>query len=132
MAKKIVLSSTEVTRASNALKDFHVEHVLVSYPEHQKENKPATSFIVVLNKDLNLAKEAIAEAKLSILKIKNSRHFHNTIVKVHAHFHQYYKPDFECKCRNCGKIFTSHVKEAVWCSKKCKQDFRNAKKKEAV
>ena len=127
MAKKIVLSSTEVTRASNALKDFHVEHVLVSYPEHQKENRPATLFIVVLNKDLNLAKEAIAEAKLSILKIKNSRHYETLALK-----HQHYQPTFTCKCRHCGKEFTSAVKEAVWCSKKCKQDFRNAKKKEAV
>lgn len=127
MAKKIVLSGTEVTRASNALKDFHVEHVLVSYPEHQKENRPATLFIVVLNKDLNLAKEAIAEAKLSILKIKNSRHYETLALK-----HQHYQPTFTCKCRHCGKEFTSAVKEAVWCSKKCKQDFRNAKKKEAV
>lgn len=127
MAKKIVLSGTEVTRASNALKDFHVEHVLVSYPEHQKENRPATSFIVVLNKDLNLAKEAITEAKLSIFKIKNSRHYETLALK-----HQHYQPTFTCKCRHCGKTFTSHVKEAVWCSPKCKQDFRNAKKKEAV
>ena len=127
MAKKIVLSGTEVTRASNALKDFHVEHVLVSYPEHQKENRPATLFIVVLNKDLNLAKEAIAEAKLSILKIKNSRHYETLALK-----HQHYQPTFTCKCRHCGKEFTSAVKEAVWCSKKCKQDFRNAKKKKAV
>ena len=127
MAKKIVLSGTEVTRASNALKDFHVEHVLVSYPEHQKENRPATLFIVVLNKDLNLAKEAIAEAKLSILKIKNSRHYETLALK-----HQHYQPTFTYKCRHCGKEFTSAVKEAVWCSKKCKQDFRNAKKKEAV
>ena len=123
MAKKIVLSSTEVTRASNALKDFHIEHVLVSYPEHQKENRPATSFIVVLNKDLNLAKEAIAKAKLSILKIKNSRHYETLALK-----HQHYQPKFTCKCRYCGKEFTSAVKEAVWCSPKCKQDFRNAKK----
>ena len=128
MAKKIVLSGTEVTRASNALKGFHIEHVMVCYPEHQKGNKPATSFIVVLNKDLDLAKEVIAKAKLSIFKIKNSRHFHNTIVKVHALLHQYYKPNFKCKCRHCGKTFTSHVEEAVWCSAKCKQDFRNAKK----
>ena len=127
MAKKIVLSGTEVTRASNALKDFHVEHVLVSYPEHQKENRPATSFIVVLNKDLNLAKEAIAEAKLSILKIKNSRHYETLALK-----HQHHQPKFTCKCRQCKQDFTSTVKEAVWCSKKCKQDFRNAKKKEAV
>jgi len=127
MAKKIVLSSTEVTRASNALKDFHVEHVLVSYPEHQKENRPATLFIVVLNKDLNLAKEAIAEAKLSILKIKNSRHYEKLALK-----HQHYQPKFTCKCRHCAKEFTSAVKEAVWCSPKCKQDFRNAKKKEVV
>ena len=131
MSKKIVLSGTEVTRASNALKDFLCEHVVVSYPEHKKENKPATSFIVVLNKNFLIAKQAIAEAKLTILKVRNSRHYEMLALK-----HQHYQPKFKCKCRHCGKEFTSIVKEAVWCSKKCKQDFRNAKriakKKEAA
>lgn len=122
MAKKIVLSSTEVTRASNALKDFHCEHVLVSYPAHK--DIPEKKFIVVLNKDFNLAKKAITEAKLSVFKVKNSRHYEKT-----ASAHQHYKPVFECKCRHCGKSFASSIKEAVWCSDKCKKDFRNAKKK---
>lgn len=127
MAKKIVLLGTEVTRASNALKDFLCEHVVVSYPEHKKEGRPAQRFIVVLNKDFLVAKQAIAEAKLTILKVKNSRHYETLAFK-----HQHYQPKFTCKCRHCGKEFISTVKEAVWCSKKCKQDFRNAKKKEAV
>ena len=127
MAKKIVLSSTEVTRASNALKDFLCEHIVVSYPEHKKDNRPATSFIVVLNKNFLVAKQAIAEAKLTVLKVRNSRHYESLALK-----HQHYQPKFTCKCRHCGKEFTSTVKEAVWCSKKCKQDFRNAKKKGVI
>lgn len=128
MAKKIVLSSTEVTRASNALKDFHCEHIVVNYPENKKENKPAKSFIVVLNKDFKDAKTAIKEASINILKTKNARHFERlALSQMEKDEKAYFVPKFQCKCRHCGKTFTSNHKEAAWCSDKCKKDFRNAK-----
>ena len=137
MAKKInFLTVDETKRASAALRDLHIEHVVVQYPkwvyEHgdartPKQDEITAYYLVVLNRLLNDAKAAFSEAKLTPKKIKNARHYEALTVK-----HQHYQPKFTCKCRHCAKEFTSAVKEAMWCSPKCKQNFRNTKKKEAV
>lgn len=90
MAKKINFKTTdEVKRASNALKDFKIEHVLVSYPEHIEQNRMcnAKQYIVVLNKLLSDAKIAFEAAHLTPSKIKNSRHYEWTALN-----HNYYDP----------------------------------------
>lgn len=122
MAKKIFIKQSEVTRASHALKDFHIEHVLVEYKFHNT-NKVRQSLIVVKNKDKDEALTVITTAEISVLRVKNCRRF-ETMAASHTH----YQPKFECKCRCCGKTFMSAHKEAVWCSEKCKSDFRKAKK----
>ena len=119
MAKRIIFQTTEeVKRASNALKDFHIEHVVVVYPA--KKDKDGKQFIVVMNKNLNDAVIAIKTAKISFVKIHGMRHYEMTALN-----HTHYQPSFECKCRYCSKTFKSPIKEAVWCSKKCKHDFRH-------
>ena len=88
MAKKINFKTIdEVQRASNALKDCHVEHVLVEYPEHIVRNRtcPAKAYIVVLNKYLNDAKAAYQLANLTETHIKNQRHYEWTAL-THNHF----------------------------------------------
>lgn len=117
MAKKLTILVNEVQRASNALKDFQIEHVVV----YNKQSDNAS--ILVLNKDASTAKDVITLAEITIVKMKGFRHF-----EQYAANNQHYKPQFECKCRGCGKKFNSSVKEAVWCSPKCKSDFRKAKK----
>ena len=78
MAKKInFLSVSEVDRAHGALLDFHVEHVVVSYPDNK--------YIVVLNRNLEDAKTAIEGAKLSPRRISNQRHYER-IAAVHKHY----------------------------------------------
>lgn len=125
MAKKIIVN--EVSRASNALKDFQIEHVVATYPAHK--DKPAHSFIVVLNKSFEDAKIAINEAGVSIIKTKNARHFERlALSQMESNEKAYFVPKFQCKCRHCGKTFTSNHKDAAWCSDKCHKDFRNAKK----
>lgn len=125
MAKKIIVN--EVSRASNALKDFQIEHVVATYPA--SKDKPAHSFIVVLNKSFEDAKIVIKEAGVSIIKTKNKRHFERlAFSQMKLDGKAYFVPKFQCKCRHCGKTFTSNHKEAVWCSDKCRKDFRNAKK----
>ena len=125
MAKKIIVN--EVSRASNALKDFQIEHVVATYPANKY--KPAHSFIVVLNKSFGDAKIVIKEAGVNIIKTKNARHFeHLAFSQMKLDGKAYFVPKFQCKCRHCGKTFTSNHKEAVWCSDKCRKDFRNAKK----
>lgn len=129
MAKKINFFENEVERAVAALKDFHIEHVLVSYPANAKTGMPEKKFIIVLNKHLNDAKTAFETAGLKLASIKNVRHYES---KALAFVH--YQPQFDCKCRQCGKTFKSVVKEAVWCSKDCRHahriERRNAKKNE--
>lgn len=125
MAKKIIVN--EVSRASNALKDFRIEHVVVTYPAHKDE--PAKSFIVVLNKSFEDAKIVIKEAGVNIIKTKNTRHFERlALSQMELDEKAYFVPKFQCKCRHCGKTFTSNHKEAAWCSDKCHKDFRNTKK----
>jgi hypothetical protein len=119
MAKKINFFGNEVNRAVAALKDFHIEHVLVSYPANAKTGRPEKKFIIVLNKHLNDAKTAFEAAGLKLASIKNARHYEN---KALAFVH--YQPQFDCKCRQCGKTFKSVVKEAVWCSQNCRHAHR--------
>lgn len=121
MAKKLIVS--EVKRASNALKDFQIEHVIVTRYKNFHGDKLAIRFIVIPNRNLEAAKACIKEAGISILKVKGVRHYKDLAI-----CYDYYEPKFWCKCRHCGKQFSSHVKEAVWCSPKCKQEFRKAKK----
>ena len=116
MAKKLVFANNdECKKASSVLKQNNIEHVLVTY-KHEKNEKV---FIVVRNvtlKDVN-------QLNLQISRVKSMRHFEATAIK-----HDYFEPQFTCKCRNCGKEFKHHIKEAVWCSKECHNAFRNAKR----
>ena len=126
MAKKINFKAADdAQRASNALKDMHIEHVLVEY----KHDDVVTKFVVVLNRYLSDAKKACEEAKIKGMCVKNWRHYETTALN-----HTHYQPQFDCKCRQCGKMFKSVVKEAVWCSKDCRHahriERRNAKKNE--
>lgn len=126
MAKKIIFNTTEeVKRASNALKDYHVEHVLVEYPT--KEGKPATMFIAVMNKELANALAIFKVADLHTKKTRGLRHY-----EMYALQHKHYQPKFECICRECGKKFMHTVKEARWCSPDCKKKFRNARREERL
>lgn len=113
MAKKIKVAY--IKKASESLKQRKIEHVLVQYKDD--------AFLVVMNKDYHDAKAVILADGCNILKTKNVRHYENI-----ALFHNHYAPSFDCTCRNCGKTFKFPIKEAVWCSKSCKKDFRNKKK----
>jgi len=123
MAKKIVVS--EVKGASNALKDFQIEHIVVSYPNRDRKGAVIGEkrWIIVKNVNAQETKDVLKEAGISILKIKGARRFEKMAAK-HTHF----RPQFECTCRRCGKKFMSFVKEAAWCSKECKRMFRKEKK----
>ena len=78
MAKKINFTTVEeVKRASNALKDFHIEHVLVEYPNKQ--------YIVVLNRLKNDALTAFEAAGLSPRRVNNQRHYER-IASTHKHY----------------------------------------------
>jgi hypothetical protein len=123
MAKKInFIATSEVVRASNALKDMHIEHVMVEYPKH--ENKDAKVYLIVRNRLLADAIATFTAIGVTPTRVKTQRHFES--VALH---HTYYQPQFDCKCRHCGKTFKSVVKEAVWCSKECKKAFRDEKRK---
>ena len=126
MAKKInFIATSEVVRASNALKDMYIEHVMVEYPKH--ENQDAKVYLVVRNRLLADAIATFTAIGVTPTHVKTQRHFES--VALH---HTYYQPQFDCKCRQCGKTFKSVVKEAVWCSKDCRHahriERRNAKK----
>ena len=122
MAKKII--TTNAQKASESLKRSKIEHVLVEYIHKDGERKN-DAFVVVLNKNYKNAKAALISDKIDILKTKSVRNY-----EMKALSHQHYQPQFDCKCRNCGKTFKSTVKEAVWCSPQCKKDFRNKKRAE--
>lgn len=117
MAKKIRVA--HVTKASESLKKRKIEHVLVQYKSEDKVD----AFLVVMNKNVDSTKAALAEDGLTILKIKNVRHYEN-----HALNHSHYQPTFDCVCRGCGKTFKHVDENAKWCSKKCKSDYRRNKK----
>lgn len=123
MAKKInFIAASEVARASNALKDMHIEHVMVEYPK--RKDKDGKVYLVVRNRLLADAIAAFTAIGVTPTHVKTQRHFESTALR-----HTYYQPQFDCKCRYCGKTFKSVVKEAVWCSKECKKTFRNEKRK---
>lgn len=117
MAKKIKVA--HIMEASESLKKRKIEHVLVKYKND--------AFLVVLNKNVNSAKAALTEDKLSILKIKSVRHYEDKALN-HAH----YQPTFDCTCRGCGKTFSHVDKNAKWCSKECKSNYYRNKKVAAL
>ena len=121
MAKKIKVA--HVTKASESLKKRKIEHVLVQYKSKDKVD----AFLVVMNKNVNSAKAALTEDEFPILRIKNVRHYENKALK-----HHYYQPTFDCVCRGCGKTFKHVDKNAKWCSKECKYDYRRNKKTASV
>lgn len=115
MAKKIKVAL--VIKASGSLKKRKIEHVLVQYKNE------ADAFLVVMNKDINSAKAALTEDEFTILKIENVRHYEDKALN-----HSHYQPTFDCVCRGCGKTFKHVDKNAKWCSKKCRSDYRYNKK----
>ena len=123
MAKKIIVD--EIKRASAALKDFHIEHLIVAYV---KPDGSRSASIVVLNKLFEDAKTAIQAADVKILKTRGARHYERLATSESSRISILWRPEFECKCRHCGKTFKSHIKEAVWCSRECKKAFRDAKR----
>ena len=116
MAKRLILLNSWL--CSNGLKDLHIEHV------HIKDRNE----IIVKNKELDNVKALLNSGKTDAVlkKVKNARRFETIALK---HIDGYYEPTFTCVCRGCGKNFTSHVKEAVWCSAKCHSDYRKTHKK---
>ena len=121
MAKRIKVD--EIKRASAALKDFQIEHVIVSY-SHEDGTKDES--IVVLNMLFEDAKAAIQAANVKILKTRGIRNYEKLTLK-----HTHWMPKFEHKCKHCGKTFTSPIKEQVWCSRECKWAYRKEHKKVA-
>jgi hypothetical protein len=119
MAKKIIVD--EIKRASAALKDFHIEHLIVAYV---KPDGSRSASIVVLNKLFEDAKTAIQTADVKILKTRGARHYEKLATSESSRISIQWKPEFECKCRHCGKTFKSPIKEQVWCSRKCKDAYR--------
>ena len=78
MAKKINFTVvSDVNRAHAALLDFHVEHVVVTYPNN--------SYIVVLNRFKQDALTAFNKAKIYPSCIKNQRHYEQ-VAKNHKHY----------------------------------------------
>lgn len=78
MAKKINFKTdSEVNRAHAALLDFHIEHVVVEYPN--------SKYIVVLNRFKDNAISAFEKAGICPSKIKNQRHYEWTALN-HKHY----------------------------------------------
>lgn len=123
MAKRIKVD--EIKRASAALKDFHIAHIVVSYKHENYINES----IVVLNKLFEDAKTAIQAADVKILKTRSVRHYEKLSLNKHC---TAWKPSFEHTCKHCGKKFTSSIKEQVWCSSACKWAYRKELKAKAV
>lgn len=121
MAKKIKVA--HITKASESLKKRKIEHVLVQYKSKDKVD----AFLVVMNKNVNSTKAALTEDGFTILKIKNVRHYENNALN-----HSHYQPTFDCVCRGCGKPFKHIDKNAKWCSKECKSNYRRNKKTAAL
>lgn len=116
MAKKITFKKeVDVSQIVDILRSEKIEHVRVKYPN--------VEYIVVKNCYKDLVRTKCGDN--NILRIKNVRHYEEVCLN---HINDYFKPKFKCTCRHCGKSFESSVKEAVWCSDKCKSEFRKAKK----
>lgn len=123
MAKKINFKkAVEVSKMCEILKENNIEHVRVIYPK-KDENHPGKDYIVVQNKLIDVVRAKCGDN--NILHIKNVRHYEQICFN---HAEHYFEPKFKCKCRHCGKEFTHKVKEAAWCSDKCRKEFRLAKK----
>lgn len=123
MAKRIKVD--EIKRASAALKDFHIAHIVVSCKHEDYINES----IVVLNKLYEDAKAAIQAANVKILKTRNARHYEKLSLNKHC---TALEPSFEHTCKHCGKKFTSSIKEQVWCSSACKWAYRKELKVKAI
>lgn len=121
MAKKINFKAgVNVSQMVDILKREKIEHVRVTYPK--SNTHPARDYIVVKNVYLAAVRK-VCDAAIS--RVKNARHYENICI---LHAENYFEPQFECTCRNCGKKFMHSVKEAVWCSDKCYKEFRLKKK----
>ena len=123
MAKKIKVAP--IKKALESLKQRKIEHVLVKYVD--KDGNVNDAFLVVMNKHIDLVKAALTEDGLTILKIKNIRHYEEIALN-----HSHYQPTFDCVCRGCGKSFKHPDKNAKWCSKECKSDYHHNKKVKSV
>lgn len=121
MAKRIKVD--EIKRASAALKDFQIEHIVVSHP---RQDKTTNDSIIVLNALFEDAKAAIQAANVKILRTRGVRRYEYLALK-----YKHWQPSFAHKCKHCGKAFTSPVKEHVWCSHACKNAYRKEHKKVA-
>lgn len=122
MAKKITFKKeVDVSQMVDILRSEKIEHVRVTYPEDSRGRKH--DYIVVKNCYKDLARAKCGDN--NILRIKNARHYENICLN---HIDDYFEPKFTCTCRHCGKSFKSKVKEAVWCSDKCRNEFRKTKK----
>ena len=119
MAKK--LKVTHIEKALESLRECKIEHVLVRYVK--KDGNESDAFLVVMNKYYHDAKVAILAKGCSILKVKNFRHYESTALS-----HEHCQPIFGCVCRGCGKSFEHVDKNAKWCSKECKSNYRRNKK----
>ena len=118
MAKKITFQTvSDYENAKGVLRNSKIDFVDVRYPKHGET--PARNYIVVRN----VMKTKALPLLKGVMHVKSVRHFESIAAK-----HDFYQPTFQCTCRNCKKTFNSHVKEAAWCSAKCKKDFRNKKK----
>ena len=124
MAKRIKVD--EIKRASNALKDFQIDHIVVSYV---KADGAKDESIVVLNRLYEDAKTAIQAADVKILKTRGARHYEKLSLNKHC---TAWKPSFKHTCKHCGKTFESPIKEQVWCSHACKWAYRKEQKTKAA
>lgn len=122
MAKRIKVD--EIKRASAALKDFQIEHIIVSYP---RKDGTTDDSIIVLNMLFEDAKAAIQAANVKILRTRSARHYEYLALN-----HKHWEPSFEHKCKHCGKTFKSPIKEQVWCSHACKWAYRKENKSKAA
>lgn len=118
MAKKITFQTvSNYENAKSVLRNSKIDFVDVRFQEHGKT--PARYYIVVRN----VMKTKALPLLKGVKHVKSVRHFESIAAK-----HKFYRPMFQCTCRNCKKAFDSYIKEAVWCSAECKKDFRNKKK----
>ena len=124
MAKKINFKAgVDVSQIVDTLKKEKIEHVRVTYPG--SDTRPKRDYIVVKNVYLDAVRKACDAA---IGRVKNARHYEKICI---LHAKNYFEPQFECTCHNCGKKFMHRVKEAVWCSDECYKEFRLKKKQTA-
>lgn len=118
MAKKITFQTvSDYEHVKGMLRSSKIDFVDVCFQKHGKT--PTYNYIVVRN----VMKTKALPLLKGVMHVKSVRHFESIAAE-----HDFYRPTFQCTCRNCKKTFNSYVKEAVWCSTECKKDFRNKKK----